>query len=306
MLDVVQQLGLDAVELGTGNYPGNAHCNPDKLLDDASKLRGMQDSIESRGLVVSALSCQGNPLHPRQDMARQAHETWRKTVLLAERMGIDCVNVFSGCPGDSDTASAPNWVTCAWPPDYEEVLHWQWNEKLIPYWREEAQFAGNHGVHHIAFEMHPGFMVYNPETLIRLREAVGPQIGANFDPSHLVWQGIDPVDAIRYLGGQGALFHVHAKDVALDEHNIRIHGVLDTKPYSRISERSWTFRTVGYGQSEKKWKDIVSALRLVGYDGVLSIEHEDSMMSPLEGFRRSVELMKHCIFSEPAGPTWWV
>ncbi|KLU60605.1 xylose isomerase-like TIM barrel [Peptococcaceae bacterium CEB3] len=306
MLDIVQEFGLDAIELGTGNYPGNAHCNPDELLSDAPMLRRMQDAIAAHGLVVSALSCQGNPLHPRLDVARQAHDVWRKTVLLAERTGIRCINVFSGCPGDSDTASAPNWVTCAWPPDYERVLQWQWQKKLIPYWQDEARFAENHGVQQIAFEMHPGFMVYNPETLMRLREAVGSQIGANFDPSHLIWQGIEPVAAIRYLGERGALFHFHAKDVALAEHNIHIQGVLDTKSYAKIPERSWTFRTVGYGQTEMKWKNMISALRLVGYDGVLSIEHEDAMMSPLEGFRRSVELLKRCVVREPAGSAWWV
>jgi sugar phosphate isomerase/epimerase len=305
MLDIVKGYGLEAVELGTGNYPGNSHCNPDELLEDESKLRNFKRALESRNLEISALSCHGNPLHPDKQVARQYHETWRKTILLAEKLGIERVNAFSGCPGDSENAKFPNWVTCAWPPDYLDLLNWQWSEKLIPYWKEEAGYASEHGIEKIAFEMHPGFMVYNPETLLKLREAVGPSIGANYDPSHLVWQGIDPVESIKLLGKHDAIFHVHAKDVYLDPANIRVNGVLDAKPYHLVADRSWTFRSVGYGLSELDWKNIVSALMVIGYDYVLSIEHEDILASPQEGFLKAVNLLKNCIFSESPGEIWW-
>jgi sugar phosphate isomerase/epimerase len=305
MLDIVQGYGLEAVELGTGNYPGNSHCNPDELLEDESKLRNFKRALESRNLEISALSCHGNPLHPDKQVARQYHETWRKTILLAEKLGIERVNAFSGCPGDSENAKSPNWVTCAWPPDYLDLLNWQWSEKLIPYWKKEARYASEHGIEKIAFEMHPGFMVYNPETLLKLREAVGPSIGANYDPSHLVWQGIDPVESIKLLGKHHAIFHVHAKDVYLDPSNIRINGVLDAKPYHLVADRSWTFRSVGYGLSELDWKNMVSALRVIGYDYVLSIEHEDILASPQEGFLKAVNLLKNCIFNESPGEIWW-
>ncbi|SFV04738.1 sugar phosphate isomerase/epimerase family protein [Alicyclobacillus macrosporangiidus] len=305
MLDTVKSHGLDAIELGTGNYPGNAHCDPDSLLEDDHRLLSFQEAIRQRGLVVSALSCHGNPLHPNADVARRAHETWRKTVQLANRLGVDTINVFSGCPGDSDAARYPNWVTCAWPTDYQEILEWQWNQKLIPYWQQEAEFAQRYSVVKIAFEMHPGFMVYNPETLLRLRKAVGPQIGANFDPSHLIWQGIDPVEAIRVLGEHGAIFHVHAKDVQLDPANIRVNGVLDTKPYQDVLHRAWTFRSVGYGMGESDWKRIISTLRVIGYDGVLSIEHEDILASVDEGFTKAVEMLKRCLLRESPAEAWW-
>lgn len=304
-LDIVKQHGLDAVEIGTGNYPGSAHCNPDELLADGDALKAFQAAIASRGLIISALSCHGNPLHPQPDVARDAHETWRKTVLLAEKLGVDCINLFSGCPGDSESSVRPNWVTCAWPPDYLETLQWQWNEKLIPYWTEEAAFAKSHGIEKIALEMHPGFMVYNPETLLRLRQAVGPEIGANFDPSHLLWQGIDPVEAIKLLAEAGALFHVHAKDVFIDHNNVKKNGVLDTKPYGDILHRSWTFRSVGYGLTESDWKAMISALRVVGYDHVLSIEHEDALASVEEGFAKAVEMLHRCMFKEQPGEMWW-
>jgi sugar phosphate isomerase/epimerase len=305
MLDRVASLGIEAVELGTGNYPGNAHCNPDELLGDPAKQRALLDAVSERGLEISALSCHGNPLHPDQAFAAESHETWRKTVRLAVELGVDTVNCFSGCPGDGPDAKAPNWVTCAWPPEYLETLEWQWNDVAIPYWSAEAGFARETGLRKIAVEAHPGFLVYNPETVLRMREAAGPEIGANVDPSHFLWQGIDPIEAVRVLGRAGAIFHVHAKDVYLDRANISVNGVLDTKHYARFDERSWSFRSVGYGQDEKFWRDFVSALRIAGYDGVVSIEHEDGLASVSEGLGKAVELLRRVLLRESPAEMWW-
>jgi sugar phosphate isomerase/epimerase len=305
MLDKLADMGVETVELGTGNYPGNHHCNPDELLGSPEKIKVFNRALESRGLSISGLSCHGNPLHPDKTFANQSHDVWRKTVLLAERLGVPVVNGFSGCPGDHAGAKNPNWVTCSWPPEYLDVLNWQWNEVVIPYWKEEAKFAELHRINQIAFEMHPGFVVYNPETLLKLREHAGENIGANFDPSHLVWQGIDPVEAIKKLGREKAIFHFHAKDTYLDRANINVNGVLDTKHYSNVLERSWTFRSVGYGHDEKMWKDMVSALRAVGYDYVLSIEHEDMLASVDEGLSKAISLLKGILFKEPITKMWW-
>jgi sugar phosphate isomerase/epimerase len=305
MLDKVVEMGVESIELGTGNYPGNKHCNPDELLEDSAKLQHLQKAVESRNLTISSLSCHGNPLHPDREFAKQSHETWRKTVLLAERLGIPVINTFSGCPGDHEGAKYPNWVTCSWPPEYVEVLNWQWSQVVIPYWKEEAEFAKTHGIHQIALEMHPGFVVYNPETLLKLRQQVGESIGANFDPSHLLWQGIDPIEAIKKLGRERAIFHVHAKDTYLDQSNIRLNGVLDTKHYSEVLDRSWSFRTVGYGSNEKMWKDLIGTLRAVGYDYVLSIEHEDLLASIDEGLSKAIQFLKDIRFAEEMPQMWW-
>jgi len=302
VLDYVKEQGAEAVEIGTGNYPGNAHCDPDKLLSDAGARKAFLDLVESRGLVISALSCHGNPLHPDAKIAREHHETHRKTVELAEKLEIGRVCNFSGCPGDGPNATKPNWVTCPWPLDYSELIKWQWEEKVIPYWREEAKFAKQHNVK-ICLEMHPGFVVYNPETLIRLRDACGEEIGANFDPSHLFWQGMDPCAAIRKLGD--AIFHVHAKDCKVDPINSTLNGVLDTKSYLDEVNRSWIFRTIGYGHGYEVWKDIISNLRMIGYDDVLSIEHEDSLMSGDEGFRKAIAFLKQVVVTEKLGTAWW-
>jgi sugar phosphate isomerase/epimerase len=289
-LDRVVALGLDAVEIGTGNYPGDAH-----------NVADLQREVTERGLEISALSCHGNPLHPDEEFARASHETWLRTVERANELGVGTVVCFSGCPGDGPGATKPNWVTCAWPPDYLEVLEWQWTERAIPYWTEAAATARAAGVR-IAIEPHPGFLVYNPETALRLREC-GDEIGVNFDPSHFVWQGIDPLLAVREL--RDAIFHVHAKDVYVDPYNRARNGVLDTKQYDRFADRSWSFRSVGYGQGEQFWRDFVSALRIAGYDGVLSIEHEDGLASVQEGLTKAVEVLQSAVLREPPSAMWW-
>lgn len=304
MLDKLVEWRADMVELGTGNYPGNPHCDIDTLLADDAAAEEFKGKLAEKNIQISGLTCHGNPLHPDETFAKSSHETWQKTILLAEKLGVEVVNCISGCPGDSDNAKYPNWVTVAWPPDYPEILEWQWNEKVIPYWKEEAKFAESHGINKIGFELHPGMIVYNPETLLKLREAAGESIGANFDPSHMFWQGIDPVAAIRALGK--AIFHVHAKDTYIDPINCSVNGVLDTKHFGQVAQRAWNFRTVGYGHDDGTWKDIVAALRTVGYDHVLSIEHEDVVVPVEEGLRKSVKFLREIIFEDDVpGGMWW-
>ncbi|HTX41612.1 MAG TPA: sugar phosphate isomerase/epimerase [Acidobacteriaceae bacterium] len=301
VLDKLKTLGIDTVELGTGNYPGDAHCKL-SMLDDSGALAEFRNVLADRGASISALSCHGNPLHPDSDRADRDREVSRKTILLAEKLGVRTVVDFSGCPGDSPDASQPNWVTCPWPPDYLEVLTWQWEQVVAPYWIEHARFAADHGVR-IAIEMHPGFVVYSPETMLKLRSIAGSAIGCNFDPSHLFWQGINPIAAIRLLGD--AIFHVHAKDTQLFGANLPLTGVLDTKPYTDERHRGWIFRTVGYGHGVEWWKDFVSTLRLFGYEGVLSIEHEDSLLSAEEGLTKAAAFLNDLVLRQQPGAAWW-
>jgi sugar phosphate isomerase/epimerase len=302
VIKYVTKLGLEAVEIGTGNYPGSPHINVSELLSNTQKIKEYKKKISDNGLEISALSCHGNPLHPDKSLAEAHHKVHRNTVVLAEKLGVKTVINFSGCPGGSENDTTPNWIVCPWPDDFSKIVKWQWEEKVIPYWEKEAKFANDHGVR-IAFEMHPGFVVYNTETLLRLRKECGKNIGANFDPSHLFWQGIDPINSLLKL--KGAVFHVHAKDCKIDAENTKVNGVLDTKPYGDEINRSWIFRTVGYGHSESFWRDFVSTLRLIGYDGVLSIEHEDSLMSSNEGFEKAVYFLKEIILKEKPGAMWW-
>lgn len=302
MLDEVAGLGLQAVEIGTGNWPGDSHCKPDDILSDSSKLKSFKNAISSRGLTISALSQHGNPVHPNSEIADRDHEVFLKTLRLAEALEVSVVNGFSGCPGSSNESKFPNWVTCAWPPEFRTVLDWQWEEVLVPYWQKQVPLLEKHGVK-IGIELHPGYNVYNPETMLRLRKETSPLIGANYDPSHLFWQGIDPLRSIKALGE--AIHHVHAKDTFIDSANVALNGVLDTKPYTELQDRSWYFRTVGFGQGEETWKTIISALRLVGYDYVLSIEHEDGMLSIDEGLMRAAKFLLAITPREKPASTWW-
>jgi sugar phosphate isomerase/epimerase len=277
-LDYVTAAGCEAVEVGVGGYPGAEHADAAALLEDDAARQRFQDAVTSRGLQISALSCHGNPLE------------------------VPTVITFSGCPGGGPEAMEPNWVTCPWPPNFTESLEWQWNERARPYWSDAASYARDHGVR-VAIELHPGFLAYHTDSFHRLREIGGETIGVNFDPSHLFWQGMDPLVCVRALGD--AIFHVHAKDTWLDAQNIAINGVLDTKPYTDEIHRSWIFRTVGFGHGQQFWRSLISELRLAGYDGAISIEHEDSLMSINEGFTSAVAFLKDVVIHEPAAQAWW-
>ncbi|HMT21010.1 MAG TPA: sugar phosphate isomerase/epimerase [Promineifilum sp.] len=301
-LDKAVAAGVSAVEIGVGGYPGSHHCRIDDLLAETSERRAFLSAIESRGLLLSALSVHNNPLHPDPAVAGNADGELRKAIRLAHLLGVPVVNTFSGLPAGAPGDRMPNWVTCPWPPEFLQMLDYQWNEVAIPYWRELERFAAGHDVR-IAFEMHPGMLVYNVETLLRLRAATGPALGCNFDPSHLWWNGVDAVAAIRALGD--AIFHAHGKDCYVDAHNVSVNGCNDHKSYDRILDRAWTFRTIGYGHDAAVWREIVSTLRLVGYDYVLSIEHEDALMSNDEGLAKAIALLKDVVIGEPAGKMYW-
>ena len=297
-------LGVETVELGAGGYPGSHHLLAEKIAGDQGKIADFKSLVHDSGLGISALACHGNPIHPDRDRAKHDHEIFVRTCALARDLGVDTVVTFSGCPGDCPNSVFPNWVTCAWPDDYSRLLEWQWNEVLIPYWRETAALAADFGIRKIALEMHPGFMVYNPKTLLRLRAAVGEAIGANLDPSHLIWQGIDIGAAIRAL--KGTIYNFHAKDTYIDPFTTAVNGVLDTECLSKESERSWYFRTIGFGHGEEFWREVVSALRLADFDGSLTIEHEDSLLSPKEGLEKAIAFMKNVIIKEKRGAAYWV
>lgn len=303
VLDYIVSHGVQAVEIGCGGYVGDHHCKPAQLLHDTAGTQALKEAVASRGLTISALSAHANPLHPNPEIGESHRTVVTNGILMAEKLGVDTFVTFSGCPGGGPGDMTPNWVTCPWPPDFSETVKWQWDDVLIPYWKETIKFAEDHGVR-VAIEMHPGFCVYAVEHVLALRDAVGStHLGANFDPSHLFWQGVDPVYAIRALGD--AIFHFHAKDTVIDPVNTNVNGVLDTKRYDNYIDRSWIFRTVGYGHGEDVWRAMISNLRLVGYDGALSIEHEDGLMSKAEGFEKAAAFLNKILIAQEAGQAFW-
>ena len=301
-LDYCQKVGLDAIELPAGAYPGD----PWKLSGihkTKGKLEELKRKIADRGLEVQGIAVHGNPVHPNKKIAKAHADAHRNGVLLAAELNTVVVN-FSGCPGGSAQDKTPNFVTCPWPDDFAKASEYQWDKVLIPFWSKQNDFAAEHGVK-IAFEAHPGMTVHNPEDIVRLRKAAGKNLGANLDPSHFFWQGIDPVEAARYLGENKCIFHVHAKDTGIDPKNSAVTGNLDVKSYGDVKNRAWVFRTCGYGHGDDFWKPFISMLRLYDYDGVISIEHEDSLMSMNEGFEKAVEYLKGVILRDKAGAAWW-
>ncbi|MFI3238148.1 MAG: sugar phosphate isomerase/epimerase [Lachnospiraceae bacterium] len=291
--------GIKFMEIGCGGNPGKAHCNPDILLNDEEKFKEFKEILEKYDITPSAFSAHDNPVHPNKDIAAKADKDLTNAFKIAQKMGVEVVVGFSGCPGEDEDARRPNWVTCSWPDSHFEILQWQWNEVLIPYWKKKVAEAKTYGIHKIALELHPGFCVYNVYSLLKLREAVGPEIGANLDLSHLMWQGAEPVAVIRELGKHNAIFHFHAKDTKIDPYIKAVDGVVDTRHWTE-AYRPWKFRSVGCGHDLLFWKDIVAELRLSGYDYVLSIEHEDSLMSKAEGLEQALSTLRACIVREPA------
>lgn len=302
MVEKAAALGIEALELGAGGFPGSHHLPVEELQNNPLHAKEFLKYLGDHGMTISALSCHGNPLHPNLAVAQHDNETLHRTVLLAEILHVPTVVTFSGCPGDRGVSTTPNWVITPWPPELSALLEWQWEQVAIPYWRGAVEHAHSHGVR-IAIEAHPGFLVYNPETLLRLRAATGETLGINFDPSHLFWQGVHIPTAIAALAG--TIFHVHAKDLAFHEHVVKRNGVLDGKSYRNAAERSWNFRTIGFGHGEQTWAEILSALRIVGYDGAISIEHEDPLLNIDEAVKFAVDFLKKILPREPASEAWW-
>lgn len=291
MLDWLVDNGIEAVEIGTGNFSPAPHCDVRQLVNDTAARSAFLGAISDRGLVLSALNCNGNLLDPHPARRENAQKTFRNTVTAAGRLGIDTIVTMSGCPGDPDGGTFPNWVTCTWQAEYVELLERQWDDEIEPFWHEAGQFAADNGIK-VAIEMHPGQAVYNTRTLLRLREIAGSNLGANLDPSHLFYQGMDPLVVVRALG-KNFVFHVHAKDTRLDPQEMALNGGLDTRPMvGPPGVRAWDYRTVGFGHSAHWWRDFIAALRLAGYNGVLSIEHEDRLMSAHEGIRKSIAFLR--------------
>jgi len=288
-LDAAQRLGIASVEFPTGAWSSAPHVDLDRLLESEAARDELLGRVRDRGLSISALTCNGNQLDP---VGGPAHdEVTRKTIALAPLLGVDRVVLMSGLPGGPGDRFA-NWIVVAWPPEAQAVLEHQWRV-VTEYWQGLVRHAEEHGGVRLCIEMHGQQLVYNVPSLLRLREAAGPLVGANYDPSHLMWMGADPLAAARAL--DGAVYYVHAKDTRTDPVIAGINGVIDTTPGSDYRSRSWNYITLGYGHDEAWWRRFVATLAEIGYDGVLSIEHEDPAMSAVEGVEKSVALLRRVL-----------
>lgn len=294
MLRAAAELGIECLEFACGNWSSAPHLALDLLLESSEARREFVAKIAAHGLTISALNCSGNPLFPGAEGARQ-HDVTLKTFRLARLLGIDRIVMMSGLPGGPGDAN-PNWIVTAWPPETQAILKYQWEKVAIPYWRNLVKHAAKCGVEKICIEIHGTQLVYNIDTMLKLRDAAGERVGANYDPSHMMWMGGDPLMGMKRL--KGAIYHVHAKDTKIDPENAGINTRLETKSNDRVDARAWNYVTLGFGHGESWWRDFIARLAQLGYDGVLSIEHEDNTMSPQEGLRRSVEFLQKMIIRE--------
>ena len=289
LLKTVAEMGIETLEFGCGGWSSAPHVNLDELIESDSARQTFVDKIRDHGLEISALNCSGNQLAPG-DRGKNNNEVVRKTFKLANLIGIHRIVMMSGLPGGGPDAVYANWITTAWPPEGHEMLRYQWEDVAIPYWKDLVKAAQNNGIEKICIEQHASQLVYNTRTLLKLRDAVGETVGVNFDPSHMLWMGGDPLRAIRQM--EGAIYHVHAKDTRIDPTNSEINTLLETAPNDQVMERSWNYVTLGYGHSEIWWRDFVIQLSQCGYDDVLSIEHEDYALPPETGVQKAVELLR--------------
>ncbi len=296
LLDTCVKLGIAGIEMNTGNWSAAPHCDLQGLLNDGAARQDLKTAVESRGLELFALNANGNQLHPtagnRQSMV--LHDTIR----LAGLLGVDTVVCMSGLPAGAPGDTMPNWVVSSWPPETQTILRYQWEDVALPYWSDLVALAKQEGVGRIAVELHGNQLVSNAPTLLRLRDAVGPIVGANLDPSHTMWMGGDPLQAVDMLGS--AIFHVHAKDTYINPTKVGTRTLLENGSLGDLAERSWWYITLGYGHDERWWREFCYRLRLAGYDGWLSIEHEDMTLSRLEGLKMSVELLRNVAPTQPS------
>ncbi|MCE3551512.1 sugar phosphate isomerase/epimerase [Pseudonocardia sp. RS11V-5] len=290
-LDTAAELGVETVEIGLGGEHGGwspaPHADLPDLLADADAREALRRDVTSRGLRLGAFNAAGNPLHPVE--GERDDRVLRGALQLAEEFGVGTVVTMSGLPANpGDTF--PAWITTVWPPENLRLLEHQWSV-AVDYWGGIADEARRRGVR-IAVEMHANQLVYGVPGLLRLREAVGDVVGANFDPSHLWWMGADPLAAIAAL--DGAIHHVHAKDTRIED-RAAVASRLETIPNERTGERAWNYVAVGTGHPDDFWARFADALRAAGYDGPLSIENEDYTLGQRESVARAVGTLRSAL-----------
>ncbi len=288
VLDAAAAHKLNGVEVNTGGWSSAPHFDLAGMKSSAPARAAFARAFASRGLEIIALNANGNPLHPTSGSVQAA--CLEDTIRIAGEIGVKTVCCMSGLPGGAPGDATPNWIISSWPPETQSIVKWQWDDVLLPYWEKLARLARSSGVERFAIELHGNQLVYNVPALLKLRQAIGPMVGANLDPSHLFWMGADPLAAVDALGG--AIHHVHAKDTMLNAPVQGTTSLLENGALMDVAARSWSYITLGYGHSEQWWRAFVYRLRLAGYDDWLSIEHEDVMLSRMEGLAKSVALLK--------------
>jgi sugar phosphate isomerase/epimerase len=291
------ECGIAAVELGVGGYSSAPHLDRAALAEQGGRDR-LLGTLADAGLELAALNASGNPLHPDAAVAERHDAALRGAIELAAALRVTRVVAMSGCPGGPGGGAWPVFAGGAWLPDMEGLWDWQW-ERIAAYWRELSAWAADAapGVV-VCLELHPGTSIYNVESYRRLRAVTRGNVRVNLDPSHFWWQGIDPVVAAGELGE--AVAFVHGKDTLLHPDRIARHGVLDFRWPADAETMPWHFAAVGAGRPVEEWTRLLAAVRAAGYDGVVSIEHEDPNLEPEAGIEASLRGLEAALAAEQA------
>ncbi|MAY33082.1 MAG: sugar phosphate isomerase/epimerase [Pseudomonadota bacterium] len=294
MLDKCVDLGVEGIEMTGGGWSSAPHFRADELLADKGLLKQKMAEIKARGLEIAALNCSANPLDPGEMGKRHLQEV-QDTVRLAGEIGVKKIVTMSGLPEAAPGDTVPNWLVCtkSWPAEMPEWDRYQWEDRAFPLWHDLVKLATEVGVEKYALENFSAMLVWNPRTLFRLRNEVGPMVGMNLDPSHLMWMGADPIASARALGD--AIHHLHGKDTRIERGKADVDGLLEPKEVTDVKDRTWNYVAVGAGRDLQWWKEFFSVCGMEGYDGWVSLEMEDFTMSTEAGIRSSIDALQATI-----------
>jgi len=294
MLDRCVRLGVEGIEMTGGGWSRGPHFRAEDLLRDKGLLKHKLAEIRARGLEIAALNCSANPLDPGAMGTRHLKEM-KETITLAGEIGVTKIVTMSGLPEAAPGDMVPNWLvyTRSWPDEMPERDRYQWEDRAFPLWHDLVALAKAAGVETYALENFSAMLVWNPETLFRLRDEVGPMVGMNLDPSHLFWKGACPIAAARALGG--AIHHVHGKDTRIERGLADVNGLLEQRAVTDVANRAWNYVAVGAGHDLQWWKEFFSVVGMMGYDGWVSLEMEDFTMSTDAGIQSSIDALRATI-----------
>jgi sugar phosphate isomerase/epimerase len=304
-LKILRELGLTSAEINAGGFIPAPHLPIERLLSGATAPADYLAQFEQAGITLTGLNVNGNPLNPDPEVGPKHAADLRQAITLASLLGVRRVVAMSGSPAAHAAGRYPSWVVNPWDSQYLDVLDYQWTEVAIPFWTDIQARARDADVK-VCIEMHPHNVVFNPGTMERLATEINAtHVGAELDPSHLFWQGIDPVAAIGHLGD--LVYHAAAKDTRINEANCRVYGVLDDR-FQRVpaeqsplglggrntltrwpADASWNFVAVGRGHGPEFWAAFLRALAAVDPDMAVNIEHEDTELDQIEGLRLAAE-----------------
>ena len=294
---LARSMGYDGLEIACW---GN-NLDLDRALTDESYIPWVKEQLEKNGLICKALAthiigqCVGDAPDPRLNnfapaaLADQPEairqwgiETMKKAAVVANKMGVKIITGFTGSPIWRCLYSFPQTTEQMIEDGYNEIVE-LWTPILNEFKKNDVKFA---------LEVHPGEIAFDYYSTKRLLEKFSDRLefGLNFDPSHLLWQGIKP--HLFLSDFRDRVYHVHMKDAAvtLDGRS----GLLGSHIDFGDLRRGWNFRSLGHG--DVNFEEIIRVLNDMGYDGPLSVEWEDSGMDRIEGATEAAAFVKKVDF----------